>query len=327
MHFIKNNGKKLVTLALVPVIAINLYVGSRVLRGINYKNEKGVKSSTVQMTSKKDYNFISSCERELVEHSVEAPVSEEKSVFEKLQQIYLSSNKEVDELLENGDKKSEIYASALYVKLKKAGLSDEVIRREIDNILAYSLTFTDMDDETWMNLYGNMVGTISEYDNVIDYYYPLAIYVHKSECELEHSAHEFDESRLTCTTLEEINSHAFTEYSYVDYVISMIEASEDSNIINQYNRIVSSGVSFEVALDELNSIYSLSQVPMCIDEDVYNELFKHLLTTVGEYDNVFEIYGDLAYYVHKLGCDFEHYTDEYGVNVCEGMKLEYTYEN
>lgn len=326
--FIKKNGKRVAALTLVPLLAINIYVGSRIAKGNNAtKVDNGRKSSTVEMIDKKDFRTTTlSGEEKSVEQTV-VKTLEEKNVFEKLQQIYLSSNRNFNEILESEDKSSPVYVSALYEKLINANLNEDVIKQELNNILAYSLTFTDMDNETWMDLFGNLVGTVGEYDNVMDYYYPLAIYVHKSECELEHSPHEFDESRLTCTVLEEMNSHAFTDCSYVDYVISMIEASEDANIINQYNKIVSSGISFEIALDELNSIYSLSQVPMCIDEETWNELFKHLLTTVNEYDNVFEVYGDLAYYVHLLGCDFEHYTDEYGVNVCEGMKLEYTYEN
>lgn len=289
-------------------------------------DEKGHKSSVTQIDVKKDYRIVTSNNEEVVEQTTVEIVEEEKNVFEKLQQIYLSSNRNFNEILGTEDKKSEVYASALYVKLKSAGLSDEIIRTEIDNILTFSLTFTDTDEETWVSLFGNLLGTISEYDNVMDYYYPLAIYTHKNECDLEHTCHEFDENRVTCANLEEMAKNAFTEIPYTDYVIEMIMAA-DEGIISQYNRIINAGVNFDDALIELNNIYVLSQTPMCIDEDVWNELFKNLLTTVGEYDNVFEVYGDLAYYIHLLSCDFPHYTDECGVNVCEGMKLEYTYGN
>lgn len=325
--FIKKNGKRIAALALVPLIAINIYAGSKMLKSNGAtKVESGKSSSTVEMIDKNDYRTVTSSYEEVEQTTVET-VEEEKNVFEKLQQIYLSSNININEILGSEDKKSEIYASALYAKLKSAGLSDEIIREEIDNILTFSLTFTDMSDEEWKMLFGNLNSTISGYDNVMDYYYPLAIYIHKNECDLEHSECEYDSTRVTCATLEEMAKNAFGEVPYIDYVVDMIKASEDEKIISQYNRIINSGVNFEEALVELNNIYSLSQVPMCIDEDVWNELFKNLLTTVGEYDNVFEVYGDLAYYIHLLSCDFTHYTDEYGVNVCEGMKLEYTYGN
>ena len=326
--FIKKNGKRVAALALVPFLAINIYVGSRIIKGSNVtKVDNDKKSSTVEMIDKQDFRSLPlSGEGKSVEQEV-VKTTEEKNVFEKLQQIYLNSNRDINEILENEERTSEIYASALYSKLKNAGLSDEIIRKEIDNILTFSLTFTDTTEEEWISLFGNLLSTISEYDNVMDYYYPLAIYIHKNECNLEHSECEYDSTRVTCVTLEEMAQKAFSEIPYADYVIEMILASNDEKVISQYNRIINAGVNFDDALVELNSIYELSQVPMCIDEDAWNELFKNLLTTVGEYDNVFEVYGDLAYYVHLLGCDFDHYTDEYGVNVCEGMKLEYTYGN
>lgn len=306
-------------------MAINLYAGCRIVDKVFTKNNDDKKSSVVQLVEKEDYKIVepSTSEEVVDKSSIENQIIEEQNIFEKLQQIYLSSNKEVNEILESENKKSELYASALYMKLKSAGLSDDLIKEELNNILSYSLTFTDMDDEMWISLFGNMLGTIDKYENVMDYYYPLAICVHKSECDLVHTGHEFDEARLTCTALEEINANAFSDISYDSYVIEMIMASSDEEIISQYNRIINGGVDFNEALVELDSIYVLSQVPMCIDEDVWNETFKHLLTTVGEYDNVFEVYGDLAYYIHLLGCDLEHYTDEFGVNVCEGLKLEY----
>ncbi len=326
--FIKKNGKRVAALALVPFLAINIYVGSRIIKGSNVtKVDNDKKSSTVEMIDKQDFRSLPlSGEGKSVEQEV-VKTTEEKNVFEKLQQIYLNSNRDINEILENEERTSEIYASALYSKLKNAGLSDDIIKKELDNILSYSLTFTDMDEATWLSLFGNLVSTISEYENVMDYYYPLASFVHKNECSLAHVGHEFDESRLTCATLEEMNEKAFSNLPCNDYLIDMIMVSGDEKVINQYNKIINAGVSFNDALVELNSIYELSQVPMCIDEDVWNELFKNLLTTVGEYDNVFEVYDDLACYIHELSCDFEHYIDEYGINVCEGLKLAYTYEN
>lgn len=282
------------------------------------KEEKEPKSTTTQMVDLKDYREVS-----LSSQVVEQEVTEEENVFLKLQEIFMSSNKEINEILSEEEKTSELYASALYASLKEYGLSDEVIRTELDNILTYSLTFTDLDDETWTRLFGNLVRTIGEEENVMDYYYPLAFYVHKGECELVHTKHEFDENRMTCATLEKMASEAICEVPYAEYVVEMIQSSGDAKINEQYMRIVNSGVNFDLALDELSSIYVLSQVPMCVDEDVWNQLFKNLLTTVDEYENVFSVYGDLASFVHALNCDYVHYIDEYGVNVCEGLRLEY----
>lgn len=320
--FIKKNGKKVAAFALVPFLAINIYVGSRIVKANRAtKIDNDLSSSTVEMVDENKFQNMTLSEKSV--EQIGTPVTEEKNVFEKLQQIYLSSNRNFNEILESEDKKESIYASALYAKLKEAGLNDEDIKTELDNILAFSLTFTDMDEETWVSLFGKLLPTIDEFENVMDYYYPLAIYVHLNECELEHTPHEYDESRLTCTALEEINSQAFVSYSNSDYIVEMIKASGDKELIAQYNRIVNVGVDFDVALTELSNIYILSQTPMCIEENLYNELFSNLIITVGEYDNVFEVYNKLASYVHALNCDYEHYVDEYGVNVCEGLKLEY----
>lgn len=315
----KKNGHRMLSLALVPIVAINLYAGSKMLKKNISEEKVEPKSVTTHMVEFNNYREVS-VESEVLETQEEVS---ETDVFSRLDKMYESAGKDFNELLSIEDKFSELYASGLYAKLKSVGLSDEVIREEIDNILAFSLTFTDMDDQTWLRLFGNMESTISEYDNVIDYYYPLAIYVHKNECELSHTAHEFDEERMTCATLEEMAENAITMLPSIDYVIEMIKASEDEQVISEYKRIEAAGLDFNAVLGELNNMYILSQTPMCIDDEVYKELFSNLLTTVGEYDNVFVVYGELANYVHALNCDYEHSVDEYGVNVCEGIKLEY----
>lgn len=318
-------GKRIMAAALVPFAVVNIYAGCKwhqnnqrkdtkpesksvIVEKIEYQDRRGISTSSIGETRHPHPEVEKTCK---------------DNIFSKLQTIYETSGKTIEELLASENKMSEHYVAGLYAKLKSFDLSDEVIRTEIENILKMSLTFTDIDEETWMRLFEKLETTINEYDNVIDYYYPLAIYVHTSECELTHNSCELDDSRITCATLEQMASSAFSDISYAEYVKDRIEASENQELIKEYQRINDAGIKLEDVLKELENIYELAQIPMCIDEDTWNELFKNLLTTVNEYDNVFQVYASLAKFVHELNCDYTHSINEYGANVCDGKILKY----
>ena len=120
-----------------------------------------------------------------------------ESDFIRLARVFKESGKSVDNILNNEDISSELYASALYNKLRICNIPDDVIRNELDNIIIYGSNATCMSEEQWNRLFGNLGNTISIYDNVVDYYYPLAKYVHLYNCDLEHSSLFFDEFRIT----------------------------------------------------------------------------------------------------------------------------------
>ena len=92
-------------------------------------------------------------------------------------------------------------AGALYAKLKANFISDDIIRNELRNIIVCGSNATCVSEETWIALFGNLDRTISMYDNVVDYYYPLAKYVHLQECDLEHEPIFFDEFRINCSEI------------------------------------------------------------------------------------------------------------------------------
>lgn len=149
-------------------------------------------------------------------------------------------------------------------------------------------------------LFGNLLSTISEYDNVMDYYYPLAIYVHESECNLEHSLDDLGD-RVMCSSLQESNEEMMAHLDNINYVVSNIYASEDEEAIKLLDRIIGSDANFYEALDELEMVYELTLNPTDFDNQTWNALFKNLLMTVAEDENVCEVYYYLANRIHNLG--------------------------
>jgi len=129
---VKKNGHRMLSLALVPIVAINLYAGSKMLKKNISEEKVEPKSITTHMVEFNNYREVS-VESEVLETQGEVS---ETDVFSRLDKMYESAGKDFNELLSIEDKFSELYVSGLYAKLKSAGLSDEVIREEIDNILA-----------------------------------------------------------------------------------------------------------------------------------------------------------------------------------------------
>lgn len=180
-----------------------------------------------------------------------------------------------------------------------------------------------MSDEEWKSLFGNLQDTINEYENVVFYYYPLALYLHRKECSLEHRPSEYDDNLIVCDDISTRFATLQEEMSYGNYVKEMLEASNEQKLLEQFNKLCSLGNSDDV-LNELSLLYMYSQVPRCIPDEEYFGLFKILSGSVTEYENIFEVYQDLARFIHLLSCDFEHEVDEYGVHICQGLKKIYT---
>ncbi|MDE5888543.1 MAG: hypothetical protein K2H20_00835, partial [Bacilli bacterium] len=88
--FIIKNGKRVVALALVPFIAINIYAGSKFFKSNEAtKIGKDKKSSTIEMVDRTDYRTITLASDEKEVEQIVVKIKEEENVFEKLQQIYL----------------------------------------------------------------------------------------------------------------------------------------------------------------------------------------------------------------------------------------------
>ena len=98
-----------------------------------------------------------------------------------------------------------------------------------------------------------------------------------------------------------------------------VEASDDEKLKSELNRINRSN-RYDECLTELEDLYLLSMVPQCLEEEDIAEIFPALLETVGERENIFEVYYDLAVYRHLMLCDEEHTLNEFGRYECETGK-------
>ena len=301
------NVKRTLAFALVPIAVINLYAGSKVVgKSLNEKVDE-IPSQTIIAT--------------VDDYVVTSPAAQtEKSEFEKLYDIYIASGMNLDEILNTCDVNSELYISGLYVKLKNAGIPDDIIKKELHNIMMCGYSYTDTTEEVWLSMFGNILPTVSWEYNIMDYYYPLAKYIHFKECELEHIS-EYGDGRVTCNTLQEEFNNNFYEITYLDYVTDMVNTTDDVELITSLQRIINSNVDSEACLYELETIYEMAKIPMCVPEDLWNNQFRNLLQTVSNEENVCEIYYKLACYVHMLHCDYEHNITEFGTIECDVKEL------
>lgn len=334
--FIHKGFKRLIPLALVPVLLINTYAGCKFLSKKNNQKEESKTTHIIQLEERGSYNSLleESNVREYSTGNEETSSNEnvettsidnsnELTVLEKLHQLYTTSGQPLEQILSATDKSSEIYISALYEKTRINDISEEDLRKELDNILLFSLLYTDMSDEEWQLYFGHLQSTISYEENALEYYYPLAAYLHTLECDLIHEPDDIDESRIKCNDLVTRSSELISTRSYASYVIEMLSASNETELLNQFNNLCNVSENPDAVLNELYMLYLYSQTPMCLSDEEYYGTFKILSSTVSEYENIFEVYKKLSIFIHLLDCDFEHTVDECDVHVCKGLIKEY----
>lgn len=332
-----DKSKKAFAFALVPIVAINVYAGCKMLNRTS-KDVEVQQGAYIEESINKEIipgeTYLelddSSIEVEMVDEtdlvqgtdgniSIEEPTSEDE--FTKLERVFNESGRTVDSILSTEDISSELYVSALYTKLKLCNIPLDSIKCELNNIIVYGSNATCMSDAEWYGLFGNLVSTISMYDNVVDYYYPLAKYIHLKECELEHSPLFFDEYRVTCKRIEELYNVYNPQIDIKDYFTEMISLSSNIKLINQFNGLINSGIDLEVLLCELENVYALAMVPTGLTEEEWLMYFGNLMKTVSANENVCIYYYDLAYYVHQLWCDFDHELNQFGMYTCDAYNL------
>lgn len=356
---------KAIAFALVPIVAINVYVGSKMLKKASEKIEVGNQPSIEEMV---DQNIIHGGISLGIDESVDftgeinqepqvdnissndssvfvdstfgtqivtdlgikvddpvladsSDIVEEKNDFSRLYKLYLDSGMDYEVILAMEDRSSDLYAGALYAKLKANFISDDIIKNELRNIIVCGSNATCVSEETWIALFGNLDRTISMYDNVVDYYYPLAKYVHLQECDLEHEPIFFDEFRINCSEITKTYKEWHPEVNIEDYFREIIEASEDELLISKFNRLMNSGLSIEVILTELEYVYSLSMIPHCMGEEEWLFCFGNIEKTIEPTENVCMYYYDLAFYIHDLMCDLDHKLNEFDRYTCEAYPL------
>ena len=86
-------------------------------------------------------------------------------------------------------------------------------------------------------------------------------------------------------------------------------------------RIINSNEDTETCINELENIFRLAIIPRCATEEEWDSVI-HLRNTIGEYDNPFDVYYDLAVYVHILKCEEDHYENEFGQIECKKLRKE-----
>jgi len=105
-------------------------------------------------------------------------------------------------------------------------------------------------------------------------------------------------------------------------IVDTIMAMEDTNPLKiALNRILNSNQDTETCLQELEYIYELGMIPRCASDEEW-ALISHLDATTEEMENPFEVYYELAVYVHQLTCDEEHYVNEFGQMECKTLREE-----
>lgn len=302
---------------MVPLLAINTFVGCAVVDKTTEKTSDLTDNKVgIEIIEDYDYSrdgYVETLTTPIVETSDSLGYDNPLNV---LYELFNKSNNDINTILNISDRNSDLYASALYAKARSYSLSDDVILRELENIICYGTQATCVDEVTWYELFGNLVGTISEYENVVDYYYPLASYIHRFSCSLDHESLFFDENRIVCDDILRMYEEKNPTIDYVSYVKEMIFASSDNNLIGKFNKIVNSNGDVESAIYELDSVYYLSMFPTDLSEELWNQLFSNLMSTINPDENVCSVYYDLAYYVHELFCDLEHTMNSDGKYEC-----------
>jgi hypothetical protein len=293
-----NKCSKYASLVLVPLTAINVFVGCT-------------------METKRDVMDVPYDDALSMQDIVSSEVVQDTNEFSELIDIYGKSGLDYSEILLIEDRWCDLYSSGLYAKLKAFLLDDEVILNELENIICFGTQATCMSEEMWISSFGNLLNTISEYDNVVDYYYPLAAYVHKRNCDLKHEPLFFDDKRITCSNIEELLNRKVPVFDYKNYVVDMIKNSGQDKLIEQLDTILNSDIDFDVILNELENVFQLTDVSISFSEEYKEILFGNLLKISSNKSDIFTEYYDLACYVHFLWCDFEHSINESGKYECE----------
>lgn len=109
--------------------------------------------------------------------------------------------------------------------------------------------------------------------------------------------------------------------TFADYVIEEVSKSNDEALKASLKRILDSGVDTESCILELENIYRLAIIPRCATEEEWDSVIN-LRSTIGERENPFDVYYQLAIFVHTLTCEEEHYVNEFGQTECKKLRKE-----
>lgn len=283
-------GKRIGAFVLAGAIAGNMYIGSEILREL--REDKKVVFEVMAPSVLESENEV-----ELTQ-----PIEENKIV------PLVNETKEEDKYKE---------LCELYDQLLISGCDMNDVHRELQNILLVKITGTNVMTEERIVLFNTLGKTIPRDVDVIDYYYPLAAYVHLKTCS------EFIHNDGKCEGLTKAAEN-FRVISFSEYITDKVYESGSLTLRDAMERIISSEYTLEDCLVELDAIYNVCTVPTDMSEETWNQLFGRLLTVTGEYENVCYVFYDLALLVHKSVCDYPHYINMFGATECDNMTYKLT---
>ena len=254
---------RLLAFALVPMVTVNIYAGCKFM-GVNKTNDS-LKVEPKRVSLEEVSTDLIIAEESVVQNdeilSTEI-IYNSQEVLDGLRRIYNEKDNGYIPSVELD------IASDLYIRLSEAGISDKTILIELENMMILGNSFTDFNPLSWHYLFGNLNSTISPYENVYDVYYPLARVVHTYSCELNHTVSEFD--RVNCDILEEMFWDSMSDIPFKKYLNDKVLETGNHVIIDAYHRLINSGISFDILIEELNNLYTYATIPTELDEDTWN---------------------------------------------------------
>lgn len=206
----------------------------------------------------------------------------------------------------------------MYHNISSRGVKVENAILELNKILDYYATDVKMTEE-YKEDFKEFLKT---YDSeVMQIYYPLAKCMHLYSCPLNHE--EYD-NIISCDELEKYKYKATFE-SYEEYVARECLISYKDEVRIPFIRLYKSWIEMSILLEELNSVYYFGQAPIDMGDE-WEFYFSNLESTLKEEESLFETYYDLAVYIHKLDCTYNHTINSYDACICDNMHLTKTLE-
>lgn len=305
---IKKIGKAL-PYVLAGTIAMNTFTGC----GIS----KSVESTTVAESNLENSDIFEEIKNEEPQIVETQPVVEEKRILELVDDIYIDLD-EFESIKNDEDQTSMEHVNKLYNYVKKYPIKIDELLEELENVLMAKQVSLSEFDYYKLTLFDRLSWIYPEREGLVDFYYPLAKYMHEQYCTHEHTE---EDGILHCPSIDERIDRLNETTLLNGYFVEEIEASQDPVLLGELNKLyICHNIDLDECLNELDAMYYLAMYPGCMDEEEYQEIFSELDKTVGPRQNIFEEYYNLAAFRHMLTCDEEHYTNEFGSIECESGK-------
>ncbi len=299
---IKKIGKAL-PYALAGAIAMNTFTGC------------GISKTVEEPTTIHEYHLDDLDISERIQPGESIYEDDDSRKLEIVDDVFIDLD-EFERIKEEEDQTSIDHINRLYNYVRKYPIQLGELINELENVLmAKEVSLSEFDYYQY-KLFLELKMIYPEKEGLVDFFYPLAKYMHEQYCSLEHTE---EDGILHCPSIDERIDRLNETTLLNGVLVEEIEASDDEVLKDELKRIQTSCKEDE-ALTELENLYILSTVPQCLEGYELEELFPALLETVGERENIFEVYYDIALFRHLLLCDEEHTLNEYGRYECESAK-------